>query len=365
MTDSKRYVPILKWKAAEKEALQELKPAEKSLITPLLELLMPQPKQAKAGEPPKTRIPAELLAESIAIFESTSGEIAGDILKHWGDTQFFLDFKLLHAPIVSKGLENVLSTGKQVGISVIPVMHLSYDDAIQNNIISLAKKYDTELCLRLTRSDINQDSITTQIHNFLKKYELQENFIHLIVDFKITDEDYPLLVAQVNNIPNLNDWKTFAIASGAFPPDLTQFATPDLYKIPRMDWFNWLTLTNGLIRKPSFADYTIQHPIYKEPTGNVNPSASIRYTTHDKWMIMRGRGLRSPKSGGFSQYPPQAKLLSVQPEFVGANFCFGDDYIEEKGVDIHTKKTGTPRTWLRAGINRHLACTVDQIANLS
>ena len=364
MSNSKIYTPILRWKAAEKEALQELKDENKNFIIPLLELLMPQPKKAKKGEAPKVQSPAELLIESVEIFESTSNEIAQDIKKHWGDKPFFLDFKLLHAPIILDGLKNVLATGDSTGISIIPVMHLSYDADIKNGIISLVKKHDTELCLRLSRSDINEDSIATRINEFLKSYNLKEEIIHLIVDLKITDEDYSALTGKINLIPNINKWKTFAIASGAFPPDLTQFTTPDLYRIPRTDWTNWVSLIKNLTRKPSFADYTIQHPIYKEPTGNVNPSASIRYTTDFEWMIMRGRGLRSPKSGGFAQYPPQAKLLSDQPEFAGAGFCFGDDYIKEKGNDIHTKKTGTPRTWLRAGINRHLACTVAQIASL-
>ena len=96
----------------------------------------------------------------------------------------------------------------------------------------------------------------------------------------------------------------------------------------------------------------------------MNPSASIRYALKDKWIIMRGQGLRGEKSKGFAQYPANAQLLSKHKEFFGANFSFGDSYIEEKGRDIKTKETGTPRTWLRAGINHHLACVIFQISNL-
>src|ERR1700730_15756466 len=50
MFDSKHYVPILRWKAAEKEALEQLTSKEKESMTPLFEILMPQPKNQKAGE---------------------------------------------------------------------------------------------------------------------------------------------------------------------------------------------------------------------------------------------------------------------------------------------------------------------------
>lgn len=80
---------------------------------------------------------------------------------------------------------------------------------------------------------------------------------------------------------------------------------------------------------------------------------------------MRGQALIGEKSKGHAQYPANAQLLSQQDEFFGADFSYGDAYIASKGKDINTKETGTPRTWLRAGINHHLSCVIYQLANLT
>jgi hypothetical protein len=166
-------------------------------------------------------------------------------------------------------------------------------------------------------------------------------------------------------IPNLLKWRTFTIASGAFPPDLTDLSV-DLHFKDRTDWNAWFDQRkSNLPRTPSFADYTIQHPIYKDPVRGSNPSASIRYTLENKWLIMRGQALRGKNTKGHAQYPAVARMVSEREEFFGENFSFGDRYIAEKGKDLNSKQTGTPRTWLRAGINHHLACTVSQISNLS
>jgi mannose-6-phosphate isomerase-like protein (cupin superfamily) len=41
----------------------------------------------------------------------------------------------------------------------------------------------------------------------------------------------------------------------------------------------------------------------------MNISASIRYTTDDYWVIMRGEGLRNKGGAGYDQYPANAELL--------------------------------------------------------
>jgi hypothetical protein len=130
--------------------------------------------------------------------------------------------------------------------------------------------------------------------------------------------------------------------------------------IPRSDWNVWheQITAHAVLRKPSFGDYTIQHPIYREYTQFFSPSASIRYTLNNDWLIMRGQ------KGKNSQYLANAQLLSKLPEFFGEQFSYGDAFIVEKGRDLKSKKTGNATNWLMVGINHHLTCTANQIANL-
>ena len=44
MFDFKHYIPVLRWKAAEKDALKNLSEKSRERVTPLLEIIMPSPK---------------------------------------------------------------------------------------------------------------------------------------------------------------------------------------------------------------------------------------------------------------------------------------------------------------------------------
>lgn len=364
MFKSKHYVPVLRWKAAEKEALKELNDKQKEFVTPVIEIIMPQPAKLKNGEREKT--PEELLMESIETLKSKLPKMPEEIQKCWGKTPIFVDLSLVDISLRVEGLKTILSVGKSLDMCLIPVINLNSSPDIQSSYVTLAKENAKGMCLRLFRSNFNQQTLAADITNFLTLYGLDPQNIDLFVDFQIADGQC-LKLADINQqIPDLSKWRTFTMISGAFPKDLTNF-TVDLHYIDRSDWSSWINQinTSELSRKPSFGDYTIQHPIYIKPTPGMNPSASIRYTLKDQWMIMRGEGLRGEKSKGFAQYPANAQLLSQHKDFFGANFSFGDTYIVEKGKDIKTKETGTPRTWLRAGINHHLACVISQISNLS
>lgn len=364
MFDYKHYVPILRWKAAERESLEQLTGEQKKFISPVMELLMPQPQRPKEGELPKT--PEELLTESITKFKILLPHIPEDILKYWGTAPAFIEFNLIDSSLRIEAVTKILTYGKELNMVLIPVISLNSDSEFQDTAISLAKKNQSGICLRIFRSDLRKNNFGENVNEFLTKNSLTVRDIDILIDLQIADDQCLNLTDILNKIPNLMMWRTLTVASGAFPKDLTDF-TVDLHKIDRSDWTSWLNQinSNGLKRKPSFGDYTIQHPIYKEPIPGSNPSASIRYTIPSMWMIMRGQALRGENSKGHAQYPANAQLLIQQSEFFGADFSYGDSYIAEKGKDVNTKETGTPRTWLRAGINHHLVCIVSDLSNLS
>jgi hypothetical protein len=364
MFDSRHYVPILRWKAAEKEALEQLTSKEKESMSPLFEILMPQPKNPKAGDPVKS--PAELLTESLEALKVTLPKIPSEILKYWGKLPAFVDLSLVDVSLRSVGMKDIVTGAEANGIPLIPVIGLSFDAKTQNVVFGLAKNRERGLCLRLFRPDLIDPAVLTQkIKGFFTASALSEKNIDLLIDLKNTDEECLKLTDLCGRIPNLSKWRTFTVASGSFPPDLTDLSV-DLHFKDRTDWNAWFDQRKkNLPRKPSFGDYTIQHPIYKDPVRGSNPSASIRYTLKSQWMIMRGQALRGENTKGHAQYPAVARMVSENEEFFGADFSFGDKYIADKGKDLNSKQTGTPRTWLRAGINHHLACTVSQISSLS
>lgn len=367
MFTSKHYVPVLKWKPAEQQALEKLSSKEKGLISPLIQLVMPTPKPPKKGEREKTQ--DEQLEEIISSFKTKIPKVPEEILKAWGKTPVFLDFSLIYTPALRiEGLNQIMTIGESLGLFLIPVINLSSDQEIKRVASLLAKKHGHGLCLRLVCADLEDiGKLSKEIMDFLRTSALTEKDIDLLVDLKDTYENkdkYSKFGDASQNIPNLSKWRTFIFASGAFPVDLTDCEVGENYR-ERLDWNNWLSQIHSktLKRRPSFADYTIQHPIYRESVRFFAPSASIRYTITDRWLILRGQ------KGKSAQYLANAQLLSQDQKFSkvfrGANFSFGDAYILEKGKDLKSKKTGNATNWLTAGINHHLALTAHQIANLS
>lgn len=172
----------------------------------------------------------------------------------------------------------------------------------------------------------------------------------------------PNLQSLCAALPQLSKWRSFTVLSGAFPKDLQDLEKDSVHTLPRDEWFYWREQVQILprgMRWPTFGDYTVQHAIFEEPAEGCNPSASIRYTHYDYWVIMRGHGLTHKGSLGNAQYPAEAQLLCERDEFCGAGFSRGDRYIYESWQP--PEKRGTPLTWIRAGINHHMVYTVRQI----
>jgi hypothetical protein len=77
---------------------------------------------------------------------------------------------------------------------------------------------------------------------------------------------------------------------------------------------------------------------------------------------MRGESLR--KGQKYEQYPDLAQLLCARKEFSGENFSSGDKYIFDIG-HRNIKGTGSPQTFISAGINRHISYVLHQLSNLT
>lgn len=371
MFSTKHYIPILKWKPAEKKALEFLGAERKKYITPIIQLVMPKPKKVKNGEKEKTT--EEQFNEVIEIFQDKIEKIPEEILKYWGNTPIFIDVNLLYTPALQiETLNKLLKIAVKLNMSITPVVDISCNQKIKNAICPLVRQLGNGLCLRLVGSDFDDPKrLHKDIEAFLSQNKLTENKIDLLIDIQEiykNNDKYHHFIDLSQKITNLLNWRTYIFASGSFPINLTEFKMDaEEHRVPRFEWKNWVDLlkTKKLQRTPSFADYTIQYPIYEEASQFRLPSPSIKYTLNDDWLILRG------KKGHFEHYLANAKLLSDHPNFFGEDFSAGDKFIVEKGEHLHKYLknqniggTGNATTWLAAGINHHLTCTANQIANL-
>lgn len=279
MFDHGHYVPILRWKQAEWVALGKLKPADKALITPLVEItprsIAPRKKQPTLDA---------MLAKN-----------AVDIWTQWGSTPSFIDLVHLDPTIrTSSGahpLAFIAGEGRRRGLSLIPVTGLGRDPDYQKAVAATAATDGRGVCLRLFAADMDRPRVAARAQELLAALGVKSEKADLLVDLQVVAASAPQR-GICSRLPHLASWRSFTLAGGAFPPDL-QGLPLGRNMLPRFEWQAWRALIDGatrLPRRPAFADYAIQHPIYAEPPERANFSASIRYTTADSWLVMRGRG---------------------------------------------------------------------------
>ncbi|MCL1815990.1 MAG: beta family protein, partial [Clostridiales bacterium] len=201
-------------------------------------------------------------------------------------------------------------------------------------------------------------------------YNLMPSNISVLIDLK-EDVDiscFEKAISALKEIRILRDYMNVIIASGAFPEDMSKINTDDDCR-PRTDWLNWYNKSNdhGLLRYPAFADYTIRYPIYNEQAEQYRATATIKYTLKSEWRFFKGEVSK------YEMCLANASVFRKDKEFFGRDYSAGDKYIDDKGayypeymreISKNPGGTGNATTWIRAGINHHIAVVVDQIANL-
>jgi hypothetical protein len=291
----------------------------------------------------------------------------------WGTQRpIFVDLGLLEADArMASGAHPVLAflgDCVQLGLRPIPVTGPDRDIAYQQAVRAAMEQYNIEPCIRVEREDFLSPNRATLIGNVLTTLGTTAGRAHIVLDvFAVDQAQMPLLMAIlpaiIASLPNLNEWSSFTLLGGAFPVNLSD-VSPGIGTFQRNDWALWHGLSaTPPARVPAFGDYGISHPA---PQEEIDPrvmhiSASIRYTAEDTWLIFRGRDVRHPAFGGFTQFRQLSAAVVAHPSFSGAPFSWGDGYINSCAAGTAT--TGNHTTWRRVGTNHHLTYVVNQLSN--
>jgi hypothetical protein len=350
MFDHKHYVPVLRWKMAEWNALRDLDSDIKTKLTPLIELV---PKDFEVKENSRKR-------KSISQIIDNKVQ---EIMDNWGTAPFFIDFQHIENLKVNEKTsiqESFSSKAIAENLHPIPIVSLRKNKNTNSIIRIVSKVLNSGICLRIYPQYFHDDFFQKNLGDALSFFNYPPEKIDLIFDNQIQSSDSIEIKTIHDLLPDLLKWRTISLIGGCFPKDLTQFEVGE-HELSRDDYLHWKDQIKqkGFSRLLSFGDYTVQYPFIKDlsfPTF----SASIRYTSEKYWIIMRGQSVK--KGSGYAQWPANASMLCNRDEFSGREFSKGDEYIYT--MSEQTEKTGNARTWIQAGINHHLTFVVRQLASL-
>lgn len=352
------YVPILKWKQGEYQALSRLADATKDRITPLIEI-------PPIGYDHEKEAPAKSLEGHLSSF--------GNRLKtKWGVRRFFLDSYLLgyeaSMPNGQLAIGYLLGSARANQCAAIPVIRLDCPGDILGAVAASIKLDQRGACIRLIVSDFDDASFKERVEAILKELGVGKTECDLVIDF--AEFGYPAklafvsaAIAMLEMVPALNQWRSLTIAGTSFPSSLSQIIKPRTCEmLPRKEWITYVALLGVLgdtSRIPNFGDYGASHPdVLSLDMRLVKPLAKLRYTTSDGWFVCLGNNVRS---NGFSQYQEMCQILVAQPFFDGQGFSMGDNYIS--GCATGAEDTGNLSTWIWVATNRHLTKVVSDLAN--
>lgn len=355
--DHTHYVPCLRWKQGEYQAVSELPEMARRIFTPIIET--PGKGYDFAAQKEKKTID-ELLAP-----------FAKRVRNNWGTAPCLVDLHLIKdAERMANGIHPVrfVFHGLRVlGCQAIPVTSLLRKTEHQQEIKAVLDEDKNGVCLRITIEQTAKSSLKTGIDSLLSTLDIQPAECDCVLDlgapnFVPLDGLVKILKNIVTTLPYLYNWRTFTLVGTSFPESMGSVKKGGEI-VPRYEWQLYKALIanfrRGGIRLPSFGDYVINHPKELELDWRVvKPSATIRYTIDNHWYIMKGDNIRDY---GYEQYHDLSRSVLASRYYCGSTFSWGDSYIQTYAN--RNAKTGNPTKWIQVGTNHHIVKVTRDIAS--
>jgi len=354
------YVPILKGKTGEYDALHVDSQLVRNAATPLVEAQLKLGRRGIAG----------------------ASQIADHLWRALGPKRpFYLDFPRLEGDEtvqIKRQPVNVIAyvlaecRSSKGAMHVIPVATTRMHPARTHAIADAAATDMRGVCLRLTRDEFigaSKQDLSGTITGVLGSLRISAVDIDLMLDLGLVTKRKATSsgVAQaISRLPHIDQWRNLIVAGSVIPPTLKQFPTNRISTLPRDEWVLWIELTNlsrtDLPRLPTYADYGIQSPEPPVDLDEMDPRlirslmrVSIRYTSEDNYLIARG----GKASLGPEQYIQLCKKLMHHSDFKGAGFSAGDKCIVD--VADGTRRPADQRMWRMVGASHHMQLVCSQL----
>jgi hypothetical protein len=328
------FVPILKGKAGEYEALKSLDPKTRERLVPLV-----APSSVSDDPQPVRDLAATLRSMPVG----------------WGrQGPIILDGEQM--PSVSQ-FAGCLTAASELGWLAIPSTRLTDTDAYHGVVRSTARE-GVGLTLRLGRDELDPSDLKGQLTEFMRAVSVDPSMIDLVFDLR--DVDFMKLGATslavmyaLRSLPWAGEWRHLVLAATGAPASMKEFDSNEISEMPRNEaiLFESVARAKDLPRMPIYSDYAIAHPDPVEDQSGpaINMAASLRYSTEDKLLIVKGVRVRE---NGSALFPDLLRQLVVRPEFAGQAFSRGDSWI----ADAAKRKIGpgNAQKWREAATSHHL-----------
>ncbi|WP_292060120.1 beta family protein [Brevundimonas sp. UBA5936] len=353
---AKTYVPVLKWRQGEYQALMRLHAATKAQVMPLIEVT-----------PPEWDFETHKFKKTI---DSQLAPFASRLEKKWGTRPAFLDTSLLDPVARMIGgvhpLTYLLDGVRTRGGTVTPVTSPGRDLAHYNAVASALAMDGRGVAVRVSLDDIADPGFPAALMSLVGSLGAALPQTDLIIDLAAKNfEPLADLTVLVSTLLQSNlvyfEVRSLILVGTSFPASMGEIKVGS-HTLPRQEWKLYKGVVAALpagFRALAFGDYAIASADI--PGGDMRllkPSATIRYTVTDGWFITKGNNVRD---NGFDQYRGQCATVMSSGHMAATGYSAGSDYIRD--CHAKTKSTGNLTTWRWVGTNHHVTRVVDDLAS--
>ena len=358
--DSRAYVPSLRWRQAEYQALLRLGEAIKDRIVPLI-TIPPIEFDFEVGIPKKKV--HEHVHPFVARYE-----------KKWGSRPSWVALdESIAAGHMNGGahvFDYVLDGLRGFGGLAIPALRLDTHQ-VAKSAVARAVPYDGHgVAVIVELEDLMQSNVRARVLGLVGDVGVRPDETDIVIDLGAPEyEPYGAfanaLVGALTNLGDLGSFRNLVLVGTAIPKSMSSVAKGS-DEIPRHDWLFYETLVNKLtpdMRRPVYGDFTTVHPSFAATIDMrmVRPAGKVVYTKSKSWGTRKGGAFNSDRG----QMRGHCSVIVGDPqfEFRGSGFSSGDEYIAGCAIGSHGVSNQT--RWKEVGINHHITTVVHDLANLA
>lgn len=342
------YVPIIKWKEGEQNALGYLRSSTKNEIVPMI--VIPLPNKTKTEKKEKK------LKSNDELIKDGKNKLAKSILKSWPDRQcyFLLDdswYTQFNKSNYSYELylDFVDFATKISGKLAIPCFNA---DCFIDNYKHINAD-NNHFCIRITTEEITR---LEKLISLLTKL----NDVDLLIDLQYINsnnlESSLFILEQIcKSSKFISIFNKVIISSCSFPQSTDNLDKHKLLVLPRYELqvhLKSLELSQRYGFNYIFSDHGPLSIKSIEYTPGMKTSFKLRYTTDDEYLFYIGYTMAN---GGFAfQNVSQAcNVLVNSKSYKGQSFSYGDDKIY-KIANNQTTSQGNATSWITNSLNHHI-----------
>ena len=351
------YVPSLRWRLGEYQALFRLAAAAKARTVPFITI-------------PDVEYDFETHKAKKTVHDHVQ-PFAARFSAKWGAHPAWVS---VHPRIASKFMDDdrdiptfVFDALRAFRANVIPAIPLDAHSSTVASVRAVVATDSLGVAISIRLEDMMKPDTRIRIEQMAASLGARIDEVDLVINLGVPNfEPYGAfaraLIATIGRLCDLRPFRNFVLIGSAIPETFRDVAK-GTDQVPRHDWLFYCELLRQMpadMRIPNYGDCTIVHPRFKPLNMRViKPSGKLVYTTSDSWEVRKGGAFRDNPA----QMHAHCASIVASGKFKGSNYSSGDDYIakcaiQEEGASNQTR-------WKAVGINHHITHVLDDLSTLA